>query len=225
MDKTGFLKLNIEDITKDNLIKWFAFNTENKSSFLPEDEITIDDKIVSEMENNPLKEFRNYKSLVGSVTTLGRLVVNLLIYTKTVEFEGKTYKFSNYVEFMNKTFDKKMSKKYNSQVSKLFLLSAVPKDVAALFATHYIDATYWLGFGSSTFTCPSLDYKTLVPSDDLKKFKNNKFKENQEVFDKADTKKFAEMENEILEYAKKDLEKNKAEGYLFYKSGHKGNFA
>lgn len=225
MNKNDFLKLNIEDITRTNLIKWFAFNTENKSLFLPEEEIIIDEKIINEMENNPLKEFRNYKSLIGSTTTLGRIVVNLLIYTKTVEFEGKVYKFSNYVEFMNKTFDKKMSKKYNSQASRLFLLSAIPRDVAAMFVSHYIDSTYWLGFGSSTFTCPSLDYKTLVPSDDLKKFKNNKFKENQEVFDTTDAKKFAEMENEILDYAKKDLEKNKAEGYLFYKSGHKGNFA
>ena len=222
-----FLHLRSEDITRTNLIHWFAFNETDKRLFEPNTIIKLDSKLLEADTDNPILQFRNYNQIKNTDTTLGRIVTNLALYDIQYEEDGKSVNCLNLVDFINAPFDKKNLKKADSQIAGLFTFSFISTEVASAFAKHYIDAANWLGFGTSTFLCPSLDYKTLVPSHEFKKLKAAKFKRDDidGIIANNDAKKFADLEEELLTDAKADLERTGAEGYLFYKSGHKGNFA
>lgn len=228
-----FLNLKSTDITFENLKDWFAFTDKsNKRKFEPSTLIKLDDKILKE-NNSKITLFKNYEStLKNKEVKLGRLIVNLFIYDidtskdlpELIE-DVKHINVLQLVNFIDDVFSKKGVKKANEQISNLFVYSFLDSYLISMINEVYINKTAWLGYVFSPFVSPTLDLKIINPNKETKKFKENLFKQNKEVFDNNDVFKFDSMEKEILKVASEQLDKDEAQGKLFYDSGFKGDFS
>jgi hypothetical protein len=227
-----FLNLKSTDITLNNLRNWFAFDKDGNQKFKPDQLIKLDDKILKEKDSK-ITLFKNYETkLKDKEIKLGRLIVNLFIYdidTKTDLSENlenvNHINVLQLVNFIDEPFSKKVTGKANDQISSLFVYSFLDSYLISLINEVYIDKIAWLGYVFTPFIAPTLDLKTVAPNKEIIKFKDKVFKENQDVFDNNNVFEFDNMEKQILDFSSDQLNKENAQGKLFYDSGFKGDFS
>jgi hypothetical protein len=227
-----FLKLTADDITKTNLVNWFAFGADGKQKFPHNTKVKLDSAVLKECKS-VITLFKNYKSIKDTETTIGRIVANVCLFDIEISKENqlayhneniKDLKLAEVIDYINKPFTKSVMSKADSQIADMFSSSIFNNTISARFAKTYIDRCTWLGFSTAFFLAPSLDMEMISPSKEIKNFKAKTIKENQNIIDTNDAINFNKIEDPVIEFARKDLKNNNSSGLNFYDSGFKGSW-
>lgn len=225
--------LKHEEITKQFMLFTFAITGKQTE---PKLNSSTKVTITKEITEDPLSIFSkipNRKELVGIETTVGRVLVYIFLFTipysfypdselltmeeRAIHHEGFLFQ---HINFQNAPLTNKNLQKYDNETIGTFIDGKTNIDVIRTYTDHL----QWLGYTTASFNLPSLDMRTINPSKAIKAFKDKKLAENKEAFDSKNLTVIAQVETEILDFAAKELTKDKATGKLIYDSGFNGSF-
>lgn len=208
-----WFRLTSDDITKEFIYKNFAPSDKGEAPHKFNDRL----ETPSSLENDVL--FMSFDgALEKRETTKGRVLFNIFVYEPLL-LRAKEDKNFPVIPFNNDPITAGAFKKIEGQFTKLF----IDGKIEATIMEDFINRTQWLGYIISTFSLPSLDYKTLVMDDDIVSYKNKVFKDNERVFENNDAVTFSEMEKDILKVTVNKLNTNGATGIITYNSGWNGS--
>ena len=213
------------NITKTDLINFFAVIGKNDKPVLPSNTQVVITKELLERNNSPLLTCPNLKEIMGTTTNIGRIVFWTFFFSVKVDFvdkDGKHHEGMLYehVPFINKAFTNGVVSTYNNLIADLL----IDQIIGTSTVNEYIDRTQWAGYTTSIFAIPSMDNKTLILPTNIKNMRDKLFKENKDVIDSLNVIEFAKMEKQLLDAADKELSSNGATGKYIYDSGFNGNW-
>jgi hypothetical protein len=170
--------IRYEDITLSKLKELFAYGVNKKPKFDPTDLFTL-----------PANKLYNKTS---TLTNVGRYIYNLLVLSpKLIQYTG----------YVNKALDKDAIDDIESLLSDLLLNDKiVVKDFV-----DYIDKSQWLGFTTSTFIMPPMNYDLIRPLPKVNKRKKELAKEYKDEIAANDALATSKIEKELLAIAKEEL--------------------
>ena len=190
-----FLALKPEDVTKSLLIDVFANTTKGEAKYLPNEKITI-----------PAGSMKNDKPIE---TTIGRLLFNKICMEE---------KLLGVIGYMNHELTGDGIKKLTSKID-----AALIKDqITTKDYIRFINKLHWLAFSANSFLCTSISYNLIRPNPAVMKRKKELLKEKAEFIANNDILETTAMEKELVELARKELDKEPAMD--LYRSQAKGKF-
>lgn len=232
-DLRTVFNLKTADVTRDELFAMFAImGDNNKAAIEMNAKVIIDDKFIKE-NNSRFALVKNYSSLIGTETTVGKVVVHLYIFDIDYNFDILDSNFSNrdskvigssagnllsQIDFLNKPLTKKVAGALDAAMAEIFV-DGVIHDVVM---EEYINRNQWLGYTTTVFTMPSLSTDTINPPKNIRNYRDKIIKDNKDVFDTKDLVKFAKLEKDVLNYASTEMDKQNVNGKLIYDSGFNG---
>lgn len=209
-------KLKHNLVTKTLLMELFSKPNSKKDPKLPSNtKVKIDDKLVKESQSI-LALAPNYKEIQGTTTNVGRVMIHQFL----LDIESNGVNLGSLVPFKNTALTKKVLGGQDNLVATLFIEEKIDEPIIR----EYTNRLQWLGYTSAIFSLPSLDLATVAPSKAIKKFRDEKLKENEEALKHGDLKAMDKIEKEVLAFAAKQLDEESATGKLIYDSGFNGDF-
>lgn len=206
IDKKYLLALKSSDITLKLLKELLAFNEKNIRRFNPVDEIIL---IPEELEAS-----RNELSIVikdRTTTTVGRYLLNLFLFAN----------IRDKVVYYNMPINKGNLGKIFSDISILLKENKIDGETYI----DFINRLHWFSFSITSFIAYTLDLSTAVPLENVKKRKEELFKEHSKKIENNDQKIVSVIEKELIDLAKKELDEKDSNGLKVYDSGATGSFA
>jgi hypothetical protein len=140
-------------------------------------------------------------------TTVGRYVVNLLVLGGGENVRSKT-------PFYNAAFNKGTIGKMDNDMATLLLEDGITSEEYI----DYLNRLFWIGYGVVSFASPSYDFYSMYSFPAVKKRKSELLKQYAGKLTAANVQK---IENELMELARKELERSGAGGLDLYDSGYK----
>jgi len=195
-EKEEIMGLKYEDIDLNLLKDYFAYRgNPAKARFNTNDKVN-------------LKKGELYNDS-DIVTTIGRIIFNKFILKddlmKLLGFQNYTIRNGDYEDL-----DKK--------ITNLFL----SKDIEISRLYEYFDDLNWLAYAPTYFIVPSLNTEMYLVPNEVKKLKAKLQKEYSEAILNGDVIKFKEVEDQLIDLAKKEV--SNIPGYMIYDSGARGSF-
>ena len=185
------LKLTDDDVTKSNMIRWFAIQRKTQPMFSPQDKFRL-----------PKGKLHNDTDIITSV---GKYIFNLFIISP---FQGK-------INYVNEPITKKRLEDLEAQISQLVLDEIIPCD----WFIDYLNRIQWFGYIGVDFITPALTEGLIIPNEVVKKRKEELIKQNKAAIEAGDAKVATAMEGELMDLAKKVLKDDP--GIDLYNSGAK----
>lgn len=214
------LGITEEDITKSFLLNVFAVDAAtNKPLMDSRTRIKIEDSLVP--ADSILRKFKNWKDIVGTETNAGRIVFNVFIGSTKGTINGiENSHLATILEYINKPTTAGVIGGLNRVISDAYVDKYILSDIVK----DFIDRMQWMGYTTAIYSIPSLDIKTIHPSEKVKKKRDQMLRDNREVIESNDVMAFGKLENEMIDFAKKDLEEIGATGKMIYDSGFNGSW-
>lgn len=188
------LAIDEDDITKDNIIKWFAIQKATKPMFSTNDKFRL-----------PAGKLYNDSEIV---TTVGRFIFNTFIIAP---FRGN-------IKYLNIPITKGALEDIEATIAQLVLDNKVPN----AWFMDYLNRIQWFGYIGVDFLTPGLSEGLIIPNETVQKRKAELIKQNKDAIAKGDPIVAASMEKELVKLAEKVLENDP--GIDLYKSGAKSKF-
>ena len=184
--------LKESDITKDLLVKYFAF-TEDGRKFSPQDKFKL-----------PANTLYNKSELD---TTVGRYVTNLFLLAP----------FNGNVEYINEPLTADRVDGLEDHLSQLILDRVITVEQMI----DYLNRVQWFSYVSTDFIVPGLSLEMIIPNKVVTKRKEELIKQNKKAIEAGDPIVATQMEEELLELAKKELKDDPSMDLYTSGSGHK----
>ena len=188
------LSIKEDDITKQNLIKWFAIQKNTKPMFMQNDTF----KLPANKLYNP----------TDTVTTVGSYIFNVFI---VAPFKGA-------VPYINDTVNKGVLGGLESTLARLILDQKVSTEAFM----DYLNRVQWLGYVVTDFMTPGMSEGIIIPNEAIQKRKAELLEKNKEALSKGDAVVAAQIEKELVDMSEKILATE--DGYDIYKSKAKSSF-
>lgn len=188
------LGITEEDITKSFLLNVFAVDaTTNKPLMDSRTRIKIEDSLVP--ADSILRKFKNWKDIVGTETNAGRIVFNVFIGSAKGTINGiENSHLATILDFINKPTTAGVIGGLNRVISDAYVDKYILSDIVK----DFIDRMQWMGYTTAIYSIPSLDIKTIHPSEKVKKKRNQMLKDNREVIESNDVMAFGKINYFIL---------------------------
>lgn len=196
--------LEPDDLTKEKMMELFANFEDQEAQYIPQDRFILNKDIVNKYAKETIQKEDIH-------TTVGRYIVNLFL----IFSNPKIIKKVNYINYPMD--DGKIGDLGNTLASMV-----LTKDLEVEEFYDYLNRLHWLGFANSAYISPSLNYDILKPLPAVEKRKKELFKEHEEELANNNVEVSAQIESELIDLAKKELEGNPAKD--LYDSGAKVNF-
>ena len=186
------LELDRKDITATKLRSLFAGSINREPRFNTYDTFTL-----------PAKKYFNKETIE---TTIGRYIFNIVcLPEKFLDREG----------YQNTTLSKGAISKIEEKMGAMVLEDKMSTKEYA----EYLDSTEWLGMGMAYYISPTMNYEFNKSIPEVIKRRDELFEKYADDIAKGDGNRVAEIENELLDMAKKHLKDNKVDSYDFFDSG------
>jgi len=193
------LETSPDKYSLDLFYEWFTDSGDNKHLFYPEDTVVIPPEYNRTPTNTPednswnIRYASNWSSI--SATTVGRIVFNNLIFSRSKELRTNN-KFYNYY-FNGPEIDKLQQIVADQYIDKL-----ISKDDIDFF----IDRLVWISYSCSSMFNPSMTYKTITIPPKTKKLKQKLLKDMAEELKKLDPSSISKLETELINSAVEELD-------------------
>jgi hypothetical protein len=230
-DLNSIFAIKPEDITKSFLYHYFTVPFGKSSPLVDNEHELILNLDILKKYNSCLLEYSNIQELIGKTATIGQIIANIRLTFIPFEFtenddKGMILKqhkgnLANLINFVNEPMTKKVLGKLDQSIATVFL----DGEVNNVVMNTYINNSQWLGYTTAPFSNPSLDVKTIDPSDTIINYRNKKLAENKEAIENKDALTFGQVEKDILNFAAEQLDKEGATGKMIYDSGFNGDFS
>ena len=184
--------LKESDVTKELLVKYFAF-TEEGRRFSPQDRFKL-----------PANKLYNKTEIE---TTVGRYITNLFLLAP---FNGK-------IEYINEPFTSGRVDDLEDHLSQLLLDKIIPIEQMI----DYLNRIQWFGYVSTDFIVPGLSLEMIIPNKVVMKRKEELIKKNKKELEAGNPIVATQMEEELLKLAKEQLKDDPSMDLYTSGSGHK----
>lgn len=223
-----------------------VFNAGADGSIEANTKVVLDEAVLHEV-GSEIVNFKNAKELFGQETTFGRIVFNLVAYNirdlrTEAQHDEKTaaalkaqggerirttinYDFDvdikPMITYKNFTLTGNAMDKIYGELSELF----VDGKITSHAMQQFIDNLNWLGFTLVPYMAPSMDILSMNPTKEIKKIREDVFKEHKDIIDSNDVVAYNNViEPKILSQAAKVLDEKGSTGKMIFDSGVNGSF-
>jgi hypothetical protein len=177
-DRDYLFSLKESDVTKKLLINLFAYGTQKKPRFNPNDKVKL-----------PKGKLGNKEDID---TTVGRYIFNLFIISPH---------FSDYLGYINKAVDGGVLDDIENQLSEYLL----DKSLNPEFFIDYLNRIQWLGYIMTDFIVPSMSLNVIMPNRKVEARKKELMRQHKEALSKGDPIIATQIEEELIKLAKGEL--------------------
>lgn len=189
------LSITDEQVTKANMIKWFAIQKQTKPMFSPQDKFKL-----------PKGKLHNDTDII---TTVGRYVFNVFIVKP----------FKGTIKYINEPITKGRLEDVEAQIAQMVLDETVPN----AWFIDYLNRIQWFGYVGVDFLTPGMSLGVILPNKTVQARKKELLEEHKEELAKGNAIIAGQVEKELVNLAKDVLKDDPA--IDLYNSGAKSKFA
>lgn len=202
-DKEYLLSLTPKDITFELFVELIGKRAKRENGKIKIQEPRM--KMYAEFDLNPNEYFNKTKV----TTTVGEFLVNKFLVEEH---------FQDVLGYINEPINGGKLKQIESTLANALLTDKID---TLTFAT-YLNKMQWVSLQLHTVVCGSFTMNTLKPSPKVIKERERLIKENRKAIESGDAIVGAQIENQLIDIAKKELAGD--HGLDLYNSGARGSF-
>lgn len=221
--QSTFFSLKADQITLSLLHDLFVTDPKGTQKVAPNTKIVLDGAKLREHHSDLLK-FKGFDSLIGKETTVGRILLNLRLYSlsdtkyRNEQLQAEPYQVDcrPLLTYKNITLTGGAMGGLYTEICDLF----ISKTISGLVMEQFIDNINWIGFILIPYLNPSLDIRSVSASKEMTQMKNEVLSRHKDIIDSNDVKAFNNViEAEVVKKASDMLDAGHSSGKIIYDSG------